>query len=65
MNRAAGSVLEISCVCVSVLWAPGLQREDQEPLALAKSLLTALNSCTFLCLYYMQWPLLQANITHK
>ena len=43
-------------MCVPVLWAPSLQRESQEPLAVAKSLLTALNSCSFLCLYYMQWP---------
>ena len=56
MNRAAGFDLEIPCVCVPVLWVPGLHREAQEPLAVAKNLLTALNSCSFVCLYYMQWP---------
>ena len=36
MNRAAGFGLEIPRVC-PVLWAPGLHREAQEPLAVAKT----------------------------
>ena len=55
VNRAAGFDLEIPCVCVPVLWVPGLHREAQEPLAVAKNLLTALNSCSLFCLYYIQW----------
>ena len=35
---------------------PGLHREAQEPLAVAKNVLSAINSCSLFCLNYIQWP---------
>ena len=51
MNSTAGCVLEILHVYL-FHGMPGLHREAQEPLAVAKNLLTALNNCS-LCLYYI------------
>ena len=43
-------------MCVLVLWAPGLYREAQEPLEVAKNFTDRYNSCSLFCLYYIQWP---------
>ena len=39
-------------VRVQILWMPGLHRE---PVAVAKNLLSAINSCSLFCLNYRQW----------
>ena len=55
MNRAAGFGLQIPCVCAQVLWAPGLHREAQEPLAVrSKELTDRSYSCSLLCLLLLK-----------